>query len=659
MTDREESPHYWVRRRSNASHQKKTESMSQFKPTLKGRSPRRTHISLGSAFILLPIAAACSAEGEPTPAWPGPESSTGASSSAGTSATATATSGGTGVTGTTTLAPISGETSTAASSATVSTTAPVASSTEVQTSEPHPILEAEPVTQAKLLTRAEYRNTVAALLQADASELVLPEDTLIAGFATVGSKVITVNEVAAEDYEKASQALTAAVFSDDQRWQALVGCEPQADLSDACVDTYVRDFGRRAFRRALTEEEVETWVGLARTAATSGDEPNAALGLAAATAGMLQSPNFLYRVESATPDLTLGRIKFDGQSMATRLAYLLTGSGPDDALLDSAAEGALDTEEGVRQAATDLASRPGAIQHMVEFFAELTQVDMAKNVERNEEQFPDLDEELRASMVQETRQWLEQVVLAPGADFREFFTSPTTFVDQRLAEFYGLSNAQDDGFSEVQLGAQTGRAGILGKAGFLMAHSSADSSNPTRRGNYIVKNFTCIDIPLPKDIMITFPEQEEGEGPKTTRQLFETHAIDATCVTCHSIMDPFGFALEHFDPVGQYRETENGLPIDAEATFQGVTFDGALEAGQALFDNEKTTGCFVKNFYRYANGTEDGLTDSELITNIANDLAQNGYVWRDMLVEFATSDAFTSLAASVGIPKAAEETTAP
>lgn len=532
------------------------------------------------------------------------------------------------------------------------TASTVTSTTTAETMEPDPILEALPVTQMRLLTRGEYKNTVSDLLQVDPSELVLPDDTPIAGFGTVGAKAVTVNEVAAESYEKASQAIAISTFSDAARWEQVVGCQPQADLSDSCVDSYVRSFGRRAFRRVLTDEEVSTWVNLARQAATSGEEPSAELGLAAATAGILQSPNFLYRVEDAAPDLELGRIRFDGLSMASRLSYLITGSAPSDELLDAALAGELDDAEGVRTAAMQML--PNASEHMVEFFTELTQLELARKVERNPELFPGVDDELRSAMVEETERWLSEVVLAPGSDFREFFTSRTTFVNQQLAQYYGLPQGGAD-FQRVTLGDETGRAGIMGKAGFLMAHSSPDSSNPTRRGNFILKSFVCIDVPLPPaDLVVTVPKADEEEGPKTTRQLFEAHAIDVSCVGCHQVMDPYGFALEHFDAAGRYRETEEGLEIDAKASLAGDTFDGAIELGEVLRRHANVSECFVKNFYRYANGTADDKVDAELIGALAAGLEQNGFVWRDLLLDFATSDAFTSLAPSVGIPPAAE-----
>lgn len=521
------------------------------------------------------------------------------------------------------------------------------------------ILEASPVTKLRLLTQVEYRNSVARLLQGVETEtLGLPDDSHVKSFSTVGGSLATVNQVAGEEYEAASQALAREVFNDPERWPALVGCEPQADLGDACVESFVRSFGRQAFRRDLTEEEAAQWIDVARAAAILAGDP--ATGLATATAGILQSPNFLYRVEHAVPDVELGRIRFDGESMATRLAYLLTGTGPEGWLLDAAAAGELDDAEGVRAAAEQLLAEEHAAEFASDFFLELTELWQVLELERPEEIFPGVDE-LRGPLLEETKRWLSDVVLAPGADVRTFFDSDTTFVDATLADFYGVSMPGNgfqptEGFQQVSLDPSTGRAGILGKAGFLFAHSSPDSTNPTKRGKFIIEQFKCIEVPpVPADLMVTVPKAEEGEVV-TTRELFEErHRVDATCVTCHSLMDPFGFALEHFDAIGRYRETENGLPINAASEFQGVAFDGAAELGTALRDAPDTAACFVEHLYRYANGTPDLRADEELIQELTALLSERSYVWRDLLVEFAASDAFTSLAPSVGAPSMTQE----
>src|SRR6185503_7002676 len=177
----------------------------------------------------------------------------------------------------------------------------------------------------RLLTEGEYRSSIRSLLGTLTTQLTLPADLSFAGYVSVGASKTTVSDKMAEAYETATRAAVAEVFGNAQRWQTLVGCQPQADLSDACVTTYIKSFGRSAFRRDLIDAEVQQWVGVARNAAMLAT--SAAEGLAAATSGLLQSPNFLYRVETNKVDNT-GRLKYDGLSMATRLSYLLNGGPP-------------------------------------------------------------------------------------------------------------------------------------------------------------------------------------------------------------------------------------------------------------------------------------------------------------------------------------------
>ncbi len=503
---------------------------------------------------------------------------------------------------------------------------------------------AEPFTQLRLLTQSEYRRSIEFLLGegTDVASLQLPADR-VDGFATVGGLLAVVGVAHAADYEAASQAAVSALFDDTERWSALVGCQPQPDLADACVETFVRTFGRRAFRRDLEDAEAARWVALARNAAVLTDDADvsAATGLAAATAGMLQSPKFLYRVEHASPDTELQRIRFDGSSMATRLAFLTTGSTPDDALLDSAIAGELDTEQGVRAAFERLSSLARAKDFPAEFFIELTKLDAVLGVERPVD---DLSDTLRASMFEEAQRWLGEVVLAPRADVRSFFDSRATFVDGPLAEFYGVP-APGDGFQEIELDPSTGRAGILGKAGFLLAHSSSASSNPARRGHFILTSLMCRTVsPPPAGLVVTIPEPEAGDAPMTTRQLFEgQHRSDPSCAACHVIIDPPGFALEHFDANGRYRETENGLPIDASGEFAGGTFEDAIGLGELLRNSAEASACFVKNFYRYANGTSDVQADEESLAELTTAFADRGYVWREWIADFAASTAFNSV----------------
>jgi hypothetical protein len=490
----------------------------------------------------------------------------------------------------------------------------------------------------RLLTRSEYENALTDLLGTIATPLDLPADTPLAGFVSIGASEVSVGSPAVSLYEAASRAAVAEVFSDAARWQKLVGCEPKADLSDTCVVSFIESAGKRAYRRALTELEVQRWQHVGREAARlPGASPES--GLQAITYGLLQSLNFLYRVETNELDVDSGRLKYDGSSMATRLAFLLTGRPPSDALLRAAAAGELDSVEGVRAAAAPMLNDPSAVERMGQFFIELSQAELVSVVEKNPQLFPSFNPGLKSSMLRASQLFIERIVLSPGSDVRSFFDSDQTFVDAALAPIYG-SAAPASGFMQLQLDPQAGRAGILGQAAVLAAHSQVEYTSPSRRGAFILQNFLCDAPPQPPPGVGTTPPTDDLS--LTTRQRVERATSGEPCASCHALFDHLGFALEHLDPIGKYRDTEGDLQIDATGTFDGVAFDGAAELGAALGQSSRAMTCMVKNFYRYANGRADASPDAAQVDTLTRALASNDYVWRDLVAEFVVSDAFRS-----------------
>jgi hypothetical protein len=489
----------------------------------------------------------------------------------------------------------------------------------------------------RLLTQSEYLASLKSLFGTVTTPLDLPADTSAGGYIALGASRVAVNSTAADKYETASRAVVAEVFGDMARWKTLVGCEPQANLSDTCVETYVRAFGRRAFRRDLESAEVEQWVTVARDAAVLAG--NATEALSTLTSGFLQSPNFLYRVETNTLDASIDRLKYDGRSMAVRLAFFLTGGPPSAELLAAGESGQLDTAEGVRTAATPLLGDPSLVGRLASFFYEYTQADLMMEAKPSTELFPNFSDSLRNSMKESTRLFLEKVVLAPGADVRSYFDSDQTFADAALAPIYGVT-APSSGFAQVTFTPQSGRAGILGQAGVLTAHSKADHSSPTIRGLFMMQAFFCtLPGTVPGDVDTTL----KVDATMTTRQILEAHRANPKCAGCHALFDPMGMALEHFDSIGQYRETENGLPIDASGTLiDGTPFNGAAELGVALRESAPVTECLLRNFYRSVNARDDDLYDQPQVDGMKASLSARGYVFRDLVAEFVVSDAFRS-----------------
>lgn len=359
---------------------------------------------------------------------------------------------------------------------------------------------------------------------------------------------------------------------------------------------------------------------------------------AAITSGFLQSPYFLYRVEVNRLDASNNRLKYDGPSTATRLAFLLTGRPPSASLIEDGISGKLGTVEGIRAAAAPLLNDPDNASRMAEFFSEYSQAQLVMVVQKSTELFANFTDPLKASMLQATQLFIKNVVMAPNADVRSFFDSNQTFVDANLAPIYGV-NAPASGFAQITLGPESGRAGILGQAAVLAGHSQPDHNSPTRRGIFIATNLLCqAPPPPPADVIAVLP----NDPTLTERQKLEKHRENPSCAACHALFDPPGLALEHFNSIGQYQADDHGKVIDATGTLDGVAFNGAAELGAALRQSTRATNCMVGNFYRAVNAVQDTKADPEQVSALAQTLSAKGYIWRDFVSEFIVSDAFRS-----------------
>jgi hypothetical protein len=490
----------------------------------------------------------------------------------------------------------------------------------------------------RLLTEAEYLASLQSLFGTVTTPLELPSDTSVAGFVSIGASIVHVNATGVERYESASRAVVAEVFSDATRWQTLVACQPEADLSDACVESFVRSFGKRAYRRDLSDTEVTRWVRVARDAALRG--ATTVQGFSTVVSGLLQSLHFLYRAETNALDPASGRLVYDGRSMAVRLAYFLAGGPPSAELLSAGESGQLDSADGVRTAAAAMLADEAIVGRLTSFFNEYAQADLVMRVEKDPVLFPEFDAAMKTSMREGTRLFLEKVVLAPGADVRSFFDSDQTFADATLAPLYGLMPPAS-GFAKFTLPLESDRAGIMGQAAVLAGHSKSNYSSPTARGLFMMQAFLCQtpDPPPPGSVGPDVPPDPN----LTNRQKLELSTAAPQCSSCHALFDPLGFALEHFDAIGRYRETENGLPIDASGAFEdGTSFDGARELGVALRESATVTECLLRHFYRSVNGRTDDVHDPSSIEGMVASLRSRGYVFRDLVADFVVSDAFRS-----------------
>ncbi|MCB9617813.1 MAG: DUF1592 domain-containing protein [Sandaracinus sp.] len=515
----------------------------------------------------------------------------------------------------------------------------------LQTRRPRPAepLPDEPLTFAPAaatlhrLTRSEYLASVADLFPEGAPlPTDLEVDTPLYGFTTVGGSELTISPRAAEQYEAAARQLAAYAFADATRRDAFLGCTIDAP-GDACVRAFLGRFARRAWRRPLEPAELDALVTLAADLGTRLRDGNR--GLELALGAVLQSPHFLFRVEIGEPDPEdTTRRRYTSLEMASRLSYFLWGTTPDDALLDAAERGDLVTETGLRAAVARLTADPRAAQSMGRFFGEHMALDRLDAVTKDPELYPQLTPSLLASMRAELETLFADHALGEG-DVRDLFVTDRAYVDAELAAVYGVSAPGSEGLQPVSLPSESERGGLLGRAGFLTLWSHATLTSPTTRGRFVRMNLLCEDVPPPPPgVDTTLPH---GDGtPKTLRERLEIHRSNAACAGCHDRMDPIGFAFEHFGPLGEWRDTDEGLPIDTTTEMDGTPVANAAELGAVLAEDPRVAECLSRRLYRYATGHLEERGEEIVVRDLGDTLVDAEHRFLALMNALVTSDGF-------------------
>jgi hypothetical protein len=491
------------------------------------------------------------------------------------------------------------------------------------------------------LTVTQYRNSIRDLLPGATVKVDLEHDTALDGLASIGAARIALSPTATEQFETVALDVAHQALSNTGTRGALVGCVPAGMTDDACARTFVTKFGRRAWRRDLTAEEVTRWAGIATTA--SGMVKDFWAGLEYAVAGILQSPHFIYRQELGAPDpMEPTRRVFGGYELATRLSYLILNTTPDDTLLDAAKAGSLATPAGLGAQAQRLLALPAAHDAMASFFGELYQLSELDSLPQLASAFPQLTPTLGASMRAETLKVIDDVALNSDADFRTFFDTTTTYVNAELAKIYGLTGITGTALTKTTLPANGPRAGFLGQAAFLAMSSHADSGSPTRRGKFIREVLLCRAVPAaPPDVDTTFPSDPPGAPKRTTRQKLEQHrTIGSSCAACHAVMDPIGLGLENFDGIGAYRTMEAGQAIDASGQLDGVAFTDAKGLAAALKNHKDVGSCLARGVLRYAMGHVETAGEQSVVDAVSAQFATDGYKFKSLLYSVVASASF-------------------
>lgn len=497
------------------------------------------------------------------------------------------------------------------------------------------------------LTHSQYNNTVRDLL-GDRIQPAnsFPKEDFVRGFKNqVESQGIS--PLQAEAYGKAAERLAQSAFRGGDQ-HGLVPGRPGSPTGVELAEKFVRQFGLRAFRRPLTDEEGRGYLELFKREAARTEDFFAGAAIVVET--MLQSPHFLFRIERGRGS------DVEPYEVASRLSYFLWDTMPDDELLAAAARGEFTTPAKIEARARKMLADPRARASLDEFLAQWMRFDEVLNAPRDRRRFSDYNAGVAGSMVEETRRLFEHLVWN-DRNFMEFFTADYTFINADLARLYGLPEPAEE-YACVPYPESSGRAGVLGHGSFLVATSNPSETSPTSRGLFVRQQFLGHEVPAPPPGVNTSLPELTADAPMTNRQRLAIHLNSESCASCHRLIDPIGLGFEQYNPIGVFEEkmmlrlgggrrsapaTTIELELDTRANIQGIensNFSTPKELGRILADSRACQKCLVKQVFRYAFGRAESESDQPAIDAVFDRFRKSGFRFQELLVAVATCDLF-------------------
>lgn len=513
----------------------------------------------------------------------------------------------------------------------------------------------------RLLTRHEYLNTVRDLLSDTTTVTAdgLPaEDDPSSDYA-----FHTTADVATLDatlYQQAAESLAAAAVG---RLSMLLPCAASASTTNdaSCLTTFMTTLAQKAYRRPLVAAEktkLMTLYNLAKAPAPNGLALNFASSIGVLLEAMLQSSEFLYHWQvdatsadvdtaASTPNATV--IRLGNYEIANRLSYFMWGTMPDQMLFDLAAQGQLTTptvvEAQVRRMLKDTA-QAGAM--FSDFFVDWLDLDKLSDVAKDAAVYPQFTPTVEASMLTEARSFVSTAMTTGTGRLTEILTGTNSFANGDLAPLYGLSGITGSAFKPVSLNPMQ-RSGLLTSVGFMTLTGANGGSNPPRRGKVVLNKLLCQTLPPPPPVV---PDPQPITPGVTTRQRFEQHSSNPCAGACHQLLDPLGFAFENYDGIGQYRTTDNNLPVNASVTLtldgQALTVPDAKGLLAALSTSDQAQSCFATQWFRYALGRQESADDASSIDTASRTFKGASGDVRELVVGVSTSRTFRYRTMSTG-----------
>lgn len=487
----------------------------------------------------------------------------------------------------------------------------------------------------------QYVATVELLLGPDAAAAAVPPlDPSLGGFDSIAATESSLSPPDVAQYEESAKAIAEAVVAHPTVLAFTVPCITAEPQPADCYTSMARDFGRLAWRRTLTDEEIAPLVAVANEART-WDDGRFMTGVEYMLVALLQSPRFLYIVEVGTPSEDGSPRLLTDTELATRMAFFLLGRGPDVTLLDRAENGMLSTPDQIRTTADQLLNLVPARATMSRFYGEFLTIRDLPHKGKDPELFPGFDEELANSMIEETHRLVEEIVFEQDGNVLDLYDSPTTFVNDRLAALYGINPPAPGEWVETPLPSAQHRAGIFTHASWLAMMSHGELNSPTRRGLFLQEQVLCNEIPpVPPDVNPMLSPPPEGMSLREWLETIHQENGDS-CGGCHSQFDPMGFAFENFDPIGAYRTEDNGVPVDASGSVGGIgDWSNPEELIGYIRADVRASGCLVKQVWVNALGFSNVDDQIGPLMELDAAFADSDFRMRALLAELTASDVF-------------------
>jgi mono/diheme cytochrome c family protein len=423
--------------------------------------------------------------------------------------------------------------------------------------------------------------------------------------------------------------------------QRIFVCRPKTQVEEStCAKQILSGLARRAYRRPLTDSDLEAPLAFYRSARAAADFDTA---IESALPAILASPKFLYRAERAPDGVAAGGIhRLNDLELSSRLSFFLTGHLPDQELLAAAEKGALTDARVLEAQVRRLLADRGATSLVTNFAFQWLKMRTLDDVDPDAVLFPNFDDGLRDAFRREMELFVESV-FSEDRSVLDLLDADHTFVNERLALHYGIPNIRGPRFRRVTLADQN-RWGLLGKGGVLMATSYANRTAPVIRGAWILENILGTPPAAPPPDVEGFKENTEGEKARSVREIMELHREKPSCNACHGVMDPLGFALENFDAIGEWRTQDRwaGTAIDSS----GQLIDGTIVTGpgdlrKALMKRpEQFVQTLTEKLLTYALGRSVEYPDMPTVRAIVRGAARDRYRFSSIVMGIVRSQAF-------------------